>query len=522
MAVDLTTPLDWKNATGDATTMLDRLQANILRPHVREHLAVLFVTFGDPTEGRTFLQALAPMVKSARQHLDEVEEFHATGTPGSAYVGVGLTASGYAELGITVGVPGDGSFTRGMKDPATRTDLHDPPVSTWEAHYRGDIHAVILIGDAADGGMSATRNAVLDLITGTVTVVGEETGLGQHNSSGDGIEHFGYVDGRSQPLFLTPDIADEAGEAAGTGGDPANLDWDPAFPLSRVLVPDTAAPEPDVDFGSYFVFRKLEQNVRRFKQAEEDLAEHLGLIGDDRERAGAMLVGRFEDGTPLTVQPAAGEPVPVTNNFNYDDDTHGLKCPFHGHIRKANPRGSGGFEPPAQERNHIMARRGQTYGQRSDDPDADVPPTARPTGGVGLLFMAYGLQRRHFPAGGVRPATVGQQPELPGGAGWHAGPGAGPGHRPGSPGQHLPAEDLERHRFGRGRPGTAGGDPEGRRVLLHAVTRFPQHTHPGGLTRAARFPADPGLVRPTGRRGGCGGGGPERGRLNGSHRAHGR
>ena len=36
-----------------------------------------------------------------------------------------------------------------------------------------------------------------------------------------------------------------------------------------------------------------------------------------------------------------------------------------------------------------MARRGQTYGQRSDIPDADLPPSARPTGGVGLLFMAF-------------------------------------------------------------------------------------------------------------------------------------
>src|SRR5919107_6400840 len=38
------------------------------------------------------------------------------------------------------------------------------------------------------------------------------------------------------------------------------------------------------------------------------------------------------------------------------------------------------------ERSHIMARRGQSYGQRSDDPGADLPLSARPTRGVGLLF----------------------------------------------------------------------------------------------------------------------------------------
>jgi len=385
MPVDLTVPLDWKNAAGDAETMLEQLQANILRPHVREHLSVLFVNFGDATEGRAFLRALAPMVKSAKQHLDEVEAFHTNGINGTTYVGVGLTASGYAALGIVAGVPSDPSFLRGMKAPASKLALHDPPVSTWDAPYRGDIHAVVLVGDATDGGMTATRNAVLDLLTDNVTVVGEETGLGQHNSSGDGVEHFGYVDGRSQPLFLTQDIADEATLS------PAPTLWDPAFALDRVLVPDNAAPNPDVDFGSYFVFRKLEQNVRRFKQAEQDLADQLGLIGDDRERAGAMLIGRFEDGTPVTVQPAAGEALPVANNFNYDQDPDGLKCPFHGHIRKSNPRGSGGFEAPLQERLHIMARRGQTYGQRIDDPDGEMPPSARPTGGVGLLFMAFNV-----------------------------------------------------------------------------------------------------------------------------------
>ena len=37
-----------------------------------------------------------------------------------------------------------------------------------------------------------------------------------------------------------------------------------------------------------------------------------------------------------------------------------------------------------------MARRGQTYGERYDDPtDPDVQPHERPIDGVGLLFMAF-------------------------------------------------------------------------------------------------------------------------------------
>ncbi len=386
MTLDLTVPLDWKNTDAEGAALLDRLQANILRPHVRDHLSVLFLSFGDAAEAKDLLHALEPMVKSAKQHLVEVEAFRADATLGTPYVGVGLTASGYAALGVTHHVPADPSFTRGMAAHDTNVALDDPPVSTWDAPYRGEIHAVVIVGDATDAGMSATRNAVLDLLPDSVSVGGEEIGLGQHNANGDGIEHFGYVDGRSQPLFLTQDIADET---ADTPGD--HLAWDPAFGLDRVLVADTAAPHPHGAFGSYLVFRKLEQNVRRFKQAEEDLADQLGLIGEDRERAGAILIGRFEDGTPLTTNREAGEPLPVANSFTYGQDTNGLKCPFHAHIRKSNPRGSGGFEPPAQERLHIMARRGQTYGERVDDPDGDIAPSGRPSGGVGLLFMAFNV-----------------------------------------------------------------------------------------------------------------------------------
>jgi len=163
--------------------------------------------------------------------------------------------------------------------------------------------------------------------------------------------------------------------------------WNPAFPLSQAIVPDTAAPDPNVHFGSYFVFRKLEQNVRKFKEQEAAFASRLTI--DDKERAGAMLVGRLEDGTPVTLQFDEGSHSPVPNNFNYESDKHGSKCPFLGHIRKTNPRGSGGFgQTQAQERQHLMARRGQTYGIRTDNPN-DGQMANKPEGGVGLLFMAF-------------------------------------------------------------------------------------------------------------------------------------
>jgi Dyp-type peroxidase family len=372
-------PLAWKAADADATRMLTELQANIVKPHVRDHLAVMFFNFSNRSDGRAFMQTLVPFVKSALQHLQEIEVFKTSGKkiPGSVYVGVGLSRAGYKALGIT-SQPPDPSFKKGMK--AQRTVLADPLSSGWDSTYRHELHAVVLIGDAANRAavVNAARTQVLAARPATVTLVGEERGLSQHNSNGDGIEHFGYVDGRSQPLFLVEDIAGEA-----------RANWNPAFPLEQLIVTDPAVSVgAQKFFGSYFVFRKLEQNVRLFKKQEEELAAALKLAPGDEERAGAMVVGRFEDGTPATLQ-QGDKLLPVPNDFNYRHDPDGLKCPFGGHIRKTNPRGSGGFEPEADERKHLMARRGQTFGVRADDVNADLPPEKRPTGGVGLLFMAF-------------------------------------------------------------------------------------------------------------------------------------
>ncbi|MEP6852736.1 MAG: peroxidase [bacterium] len=391
MSIDLTQPLQWTSATGDAETMLENLQPNIVKPHVRDDLTVLFLHFDVAAEARTFLQGVRTHMKSAKDHLLEIQAFKASHDPSASatYVGVGLTASGYSALSVAA-TPADAKFSQpgGMK--GSRGALDDPAISLWEPTYRGDIHAVVLVGDAAtnEGRYVGVRNAILDLLTEGITVLGEETGRSLVNADGHGIEHFGYVDGRSQPLFLAEDVTDETNTTDGTNA------WNPAFPLGQLVVADPAAPDPSVHFGSYLVFRKLEQNVALFKEAEDDLADRLGLVGEDTERAGAMIIGRFEDGTPLTIQSEAGAHEPLMNNFSYDSDAEGSKCPFHAHIRKSNPRGSGGAPGggPANlafERSHIMARRGQTYGHRSDDPNGDLPPSARPTGDVGLLFMAF-------------------------------------------------------------------------------------------------------------------------------------
>ena len=379
--LDLNRSLAWTRATDTDAAMLDQLQPNIVRPHVRESLRLLLLRFHDRDEALDLLRRLVERMKSAHDHLREVEAYKQKGEPGTPYLGLGLTRSGYRALGVPDRlVPPDQYFAAGMK--ATRRELNDPPSTAWEEAYRGEIHAVVLIGDGSEGAVAAERNVVLGLFPDDegVVVLGEERGTSRRNADGDGIEHFGYIDGLSQPLFLDEDVAEEIARTSG------RTVWDPRFDLSRVLVPDTAAPDPNVQHGSYLVYRKLEQNVRLFKQAEEDLADALGLAGDERERAGAMLVGRFGDGTSLTLSAKAGLERPATNNFTYNADATGLRCPVQSHVRKMNPRGSAGPKTLAEDRDEVMARRGQTYGDRQDPPGAAIADL--PASGVGVLFMA--------------------------------------------------------------------------------------------------------------------------------------
>jgi hypothetical protein len=109
---------------------------------------------------------------------------------------------------------------------------------------------VVLVGDAQNRQQrhETTRQAILGLLTDGITVLGEELGRSLVNADGHGIEQFGYVDGRSQPLFLDEDNKDETDEQDGTDN------WDPAFPLGQViaegrsvLLPLIGLPGPTLD-----------------------------------------------------------------------------------------------------------------------------------------------------------------------------------------------------------------------------------------------------------------------------------
>lgn len=374
-------PISGKSSDPLVMALLEDLQANILKGHGRDHALHLFFAFdsGRAAEVRAAIRQLSGQLKTAAQQLAEAEHFKATGKDGGTVRCFFLSASGCSSLDVGQDLlPAAGAspaFSAGMK--ASQDKLADPAVESWDAAFQQEVHAMLLLADQDLLRLQAERDSIVaSLSAAGMRLLGEERGLQQKNARGEGVEHFGYIDGRSQPLLLTEQLDDERLNEGGSNS------WDPTFPPKAVLVLDDEK-VPERVLGSYFVFRKLEQNVKGFKDAEERFADDLGLVGDARELAGAMLVGRFEDGTPVVLRNRGGMGAPISNNFNYAADPAGLRCPVHAHIRKTNPRGAGGFEEPKHEKLHLMPRRGITYGERE-------PGMAdRPEGGVGLLFMCY-------------------------------------------------------------------------------------------------------------------------------------
>lgn len=400
IALKNTKPIDQNDFQFDP--LLSQLQGNILKGHGRDHTANIFIEF-DPAKLATVREWVHTFarerVTSAKRQLKENERFKRSRVSGGLFVGLYISAKGYEYFHVDDAKrPKDESFRKGME----AAPLNDPPVAQWEANFREiTIHAMILLGDDDKRNLSMETAALVrelrpltragneDFVSPFIRI---EHGNAIRNANGDGVEHFGYVDGVSQPLFFDDENRRFRAEATPSAG--ATLAWDPFAPLALVLVPDRGTTVPDA-CGSYFVFRKLEQQVRGFKAAEDKLATTLNLHDEARELAGALVVGRFEDGTPVTIDDEDGLiGSGNANNFNYAGDPAGLRCPFQAHIRKVNPRGSGitpGTTPAAvaSDKTRVMARRGIPFGCRDVTTEIDSEPEQFPQGGVGLLFMSF-------------------------------------------------------------------------------------------------------------------------------------
>jgi Dyp-type peroxidase family len=381
----LTNPLDTTQT--DAQTFMERVQGNILKGHARAHTAHVFMAFNsDVGAARAWIAgALSKRLTSAQAQEQQIQQYRTKRDLGEPFFAFFLSYDGYVRLGIDDRLtPIDAYFRAGMKaSPAgIANTVTDPRPRDLDVNFRGRIDAMVLAADDDRARLDATVATLTDEVAPFTERSFTERGDALHFDFGGGrdkvdIEHFGHQDGISQPRLVKKDI--EA-EIAARGAD----NWNPKASLSLCFVEE---PNQTDEFGSYFVFRKLNQNVKAFRTARDALALMLGVTDDE---AAALAVGRHRDGRPVmpatTPQPGAD-----ANDFNFKNDDQGAVCPFQAHIRKTNPRGDLARFIPGQtdevERSLRILRRGITFGERPDlQPGSELPA---PSEGVGLLFMSY-------------------------------------------------------------------------------------------------------------------------------------
>lgn len=337
---------------------LSGIQGNIVQPHKRNHAIHLFISFGHEPEKRqvlsSWLKELAfDKITSAWNEIELDRK--------GLFCSVLLSKFGYQILEKEM--PSDEAFRAGMKGRGAL--LNDPDSSYWEGGFNNqDIHGLIILANN-DPVVLAAQNVLLKekLFSSGGTVVAEEFGSKLIRSDLE-IEHFGFVDGISQPRNKQLQFKDSINQLRII---------DPEVLLSE----DPYAPN---HFGSYLVFRKLEQNVFAWEENVKKLAIE---IQTDPFLAGAFAIGRFKDGTAVAEHSEMQTPAVPGNDFNYEADRDGNRCPFHSHMRKMNTRKDGDKHSPLR-----IARCGMNYGLRPD-----LHPQGRmfalPSNGVGLLFMCY-------------------------------------------------------------------------------------------------------------------------------------
>lgn len=368
--------------------LLSDLQGNILKGHGRQDTANIFITLlHDAAAARGWISNFATAYLTSALQQSALAKLYLRGEDAGTFAVLALSYTGYRKLEIAdARAPADLRFRYGMKAvrnsrPGLDPDyvLQDISFNRWEPYYQSSIDLMIVLAD--------NNTARLEEIIAQITEESRAFGTAHIERgsvlrrNGVSIEHFGFVDGISQPLFFQEDIDQEVRERGAKS-------WNPEAPLRIVLTSDFSGAQ---SYGSYLVFRKLEQNVRGFAEAVASLAS---ATYTSHEGAAALVVGRTRDGNPL-IPTGVNQEGAIPNDFQYDRDVYGLTCPYHSHIRKVNPRGDilrryqinvPDLNFLAFERDHRLARRGVTYGLRPDLAGIEVEP---PTRGVGLLFIAY-------------------------------------------------------------------------------------------------------------------------------------
>lgn len=352
---------------------------------------------------------------------------------------VAFTAPGLKALGVSESVIAGFSheFRAGMTQESRSRQLGDVGSNApayWEwGGPAGEPHVLVMFF-----GEPGHFEAAVQSSTGTVWNEAFEVLRLLDTADMDGIEPFGFADGVSQPRI---DWEQQRKPTA------TQLDYTNVVALGEFLLgypneygkvtdrplldPDAASagllPAADatgkMDLGrngTYLVMRQLDQDVRTFWQF---INQQSGGNAEEAEKLAVAMVGRTRAGDPLV--PIQEQPIPGIgseqahkNQFTFDRDPAGARCPFGAHVRRANPRntdfpvrpanmlmklitmlgfGPNGFRDDLMSsvRFHRILRRGREYGAELSSADALLPaPPGDPKRGLHFICLNANISRQ--------------------------------------------------------------------------------------------------------------------------------
>ncbi|CCO47610.1 putative Peroxidase [Vibrio nigripulchritudo SOn1] len=425
---------------------LHDIQGNIVKGYGRygyPYARYLFLTVRKESDARRFLRQLTDRITSSVPW-GHIAPNHEPVKKPLATTNIGFTFAGLKALGVpqkslqtfpqafAMGMPARKDI---LGDDLTSSPEHWDPV--WEDPQK--VHIWMSINGQTPEDVEIRYKELLRLIeicdAGVALLTGHRADDGQllpyqdaaaliENGDPTPKEHFGYVDGISDPFFKGTGAPPERVLGAGkpTGKDPATMEgWEPLETGEFILghrdeafeYPKAPMPPMLGKNGTFMVYRKLHQNVASFHQYCEEVGKD---FEGGKEALSAKFVGRWKNGAPVTSFPTEKQaeefgraykeakqnrkenPTPENiqkyndlkrqlTAYNYEDDLKGSGCPVGAHVRRANPRGSlefgvkGAFNTPGAlvNRRRIL-RRGLPYGKQET--------TATDSGNHGIIFMA--------------------------------------------------------------------------------------------------------------------------------------
>jgi Dyp-type peroxidase family len=358
---------------------LEDIQGFIMRTYPLPCARYVYVHINNSNAARNTLEKLTNDHITSSSVWQDDKQGNANGIKQA--LNIAITFKGLMALGLPASslISFPTAFAEGMaKRKILLGDEGDSDPGKWDKVWLDNntdskkaIHLWLAIFTADESIRDSYYDQLAKLMKGAsgLTVLGfEDAGLFKDPKTSQylNIEHFGYRDGISDIEFkgMPFQHVDGRGKLKPDGS------WEPlatgefllGYPDESPEWPIAPMPHTLARNGTFMAVRKLHQNVASFRKYLEEQSQK---FPGGKELLAAKFVGRWRDGTPLTLSPDKEDPVLTNdgsrnNNFSYKNDMDGHRCPMGAHIRRMNPRDAMVFSKLADRRR--ILRRGFPYG----------------------------------------------------------------------------------------------------------------------------------------------------------------